>query len=172
MEEREVFLNPLSQNSEIFDSSPIGRAKGRCRAGGRLWVRGKAERQSLRLPIRADSCLRATRSRLWLSTGQPFTTATALRLPFTQGSLGALPRQCDNELNCGRMQRERAINDRPYIHDGKCCEFAGNQWECAMFYRAGGGTPPLREDGGLGGFADGWCGYGRLCCTPHQSKIR
>ena len=41
----------------------------------------------------ADSCLRATRSRLWLSTGQPFTTATALRLPFTQGSLGALPRQ-------------------------------------------------------------------------------
>ena len=27
----------------------------------------------------ADSCLRATRSRLWLSTGQSFTTATALR---------------------------------------------------------------------------------------------
>ena len=35
----------------------------------------------------ADSCLRATRSRLWLSTGQPFTTATALRLPL-KGSLG------------------------------------------------------------------------------------
>ena len=35
----------------------------------------------------------------------------------------------------------------------------------------GGGTPPLREDGRLGGFAVGWCGYGRLCCTPHQSKI-
>ena len=35
----------------------------------------------------ADSSLRRARSRLCLSTGQAFTTATALRLPFTQGGL-------------------------------------------------------------------------------------
>ena len=28
----------------------------------------------------------------------------------------------------------------------------------------GGGTPPLREDGRLGGFAGGSCGYGRFYC--------
>ena len=32
-----------------------------------------------------DNRLRAIRSRLWQPTGLPFTTATALRLPFTQG---------------------------------------------------------------------------------------
>ena len=43
------------------------------------------------------------------------------------------------------------------MHNGKWFDFAGNRWECAMFYRAGGGTPPLREGGRLGGFAGGWC---------------
>ena len=34
-DKRGAFLYPLSQKSKIFASSPIGRAKGRCRAGGR-----------------------------------------------------------------------------------------------------------------------------------------
>ena len=34
-----------------------------------------------------SSRLRTARSRLWLSTGQPFTTATALRLPSSEGAL-------------------------------------------------------------------------------------
>ena len=48
------------------------------------------------------------------------------------------------------------------------------QWNCVEreALKAGGGTPPLREDGGLSGFAEEWCGDGRLCCTPHQSKIK
>ena len=32
-----LFLYPLSQKSKIFASSPIGRAKGRCRASARVW---------------------------------------------------------------------------------------------------------------------------------------
>ena len=39
---------------------------------------------------------------------------------------------------------QRAPDRRPYIHDGKCCDFAGKQWKFVMFYRAGGETPPLR----------------------------
>ena len=54
----------------------------------RSWGREMILRLSLRLRLRRIHRLRAARSRLWLSTGQPFTTATALRLPFTQGRLG------------------------------------------------------------------------------------
>ena len=65
---------------------------------------------------------------------------------------------------------QRAPDRRPYIHDGKCYEFAGKQWEFVMFYRAGGGRPPLREVGRLGGFAGEWGKFGRLCCDNPSVK--
>ncbi|MBR5616926.1 MAG: hypothetical protein IKW50_01955, partial [Oscillospiraceae bacterium] len=27
----------------------------------------------------------------------------------------------------------RALTERPYIHNGKCCDFAGKQWEFVIF---------------------------------------
>ena len=30
-------------------------------------------------------------------------------------------------------KRRRALSERPYIYNGKCCEFAGRQWKFVMF---------------------------------------
>ena len=57
---------------------------GRENVGGFLIFLSPSQKSEI-----SDNCLRAIRSRLWLSTGQPFTTATALRLPSSEGAVGA-----------------------------------------------------------------------------------
>ena len=54
----------------------------------------------------------------------------------------------------GRAVR-RALGERPYIYAG------GRKWKERFSGRE---TRPLREDGRLGEFAGGSCGYGRFYC--------
>ena len=133
---------------------------------GAQWM-GRMIPQERRMPRRCDSgMLRLkTRGGFFVPSQSKIKDFCQLSHRESQGRCRARGRHWARR----KAERWRTLSERPYIHDGKCCDFAGRQWECAMFYRAGGGTPPLREDGRLGGFAGGWCGQGRFCCTPHQS---
>ena len=64
---------------------------------------------------------------------------------------------------------QRAPDRRPYIHDGKCCDAAGKQWEFVMLACREAKRLPYDIHGRSCGFAGEWCRCARFCRTPHQS---
>ena len=158
----EVVLHTSSvKNQRFLTASPQGEAFG-CGVDGRF--SGRETR-----PLRESrGC--GGRERQSLSQNRfrraGFDSSLYTREP------GALPRRCNSTVAVCMEAGKRAINDRPYIHDGKCYGFAGRQMEFVMFVCREAERLPYDLHGRSCGFAVAWCGDGRLCCTPHQSKIK
>ena len=86
----------------------------------------------------------------------PHPSAALTPSPMGKARGAAAPVQgCGGVMHGGKAGR--ALSERPYRYDGKCCGFAGRQLEFVMF--------ACREDGRLGGFAVGWGGMGG--CAAH-----